>query len=172
VSESRFRAAGLSMLRAPLGSAGILIFAFHKLWCLILNDHRLKPIPPAIQEPLSTVAPSEVDLTRVRVADRAKLALPTGFRAITLGRRIYIRGWWDPERPGDFQLLVHELVHVAQYERDTWGWLGFAAKYGAGVAGTWRWARHPMEKEAVRYEHDVADTLARHFKDRRGGGPA
>ena len=106
-----------------------------------------------------------VDLDRVRVHPHARLALPARFRALTLGRRIYVRGPLHPESLVHMRLLLHELVHVAQWERDPWGWLGFAARYGAGVAGAWGWAAHPMECEAVDHEHASEGTLERCFRE-------
>lgn len=152
------------MLRAPLGILGVLVYSFHRIWCAVLNDHALEPIPPGVREVLAPLVP-ELDLEHVWMADQARLVLPRRFRAITLGHCIYIRRTWNPFDRGDVRLLLHELVHVVQYARDSWGWFGFAGRYGAGVVGGWSWSAHPMEIEAIEREHRSAAELARRFAE-------
>lgn len=164
MSDPELRTAGLALLKAPFSIVGVLIFSFHRLWCAVLNDRYLAPISPGVQEVLGPLLP-ELDLDQVWVAPRAQLVLPRAFRAITLGRCIYVRGDWDPRSLGDVRLLLHELVHVGQYVRDGWGWLGFAGRYGAGVVGPWSWAGHPMEIEAIDHEHLSAAVLAERFAE-------
>lgn len=164
MSDSGLSRAGLTVLRAPFGVLGVLIFSFHRLWCAILNDGSLSPIPPGVRDLLTPLVP-DIELDKVWIADRARLALPRPFRAITLGRSIYIRGPWDPHDLTDVRLLLHELVHVTQYVRDAWGWFGFSGRYGAGVVGRWSWAGHPMEIEAIDHEHRSAAALAKRFAD-------
>lgn len=167
MSESRLATAGLALLRTPFGVLGVVIFSFHRLWCAVLNDGSLQSIPRGVQNLLAPLAPA-LDLDQVWIADGARLALPRRFRAITLGRCIYIRGTWDPHSLRDLRLLLHELVHVTQYVRDGWGWFGFAGRYGAGVVGRWSWATHPMETEAIHHEHESADLLAHRFAEASG----
>lgn len=68
----------------------------------------------------------------------------------TLGRTIYVPDDFDTWAPTHaWQVLRHELVHVAQFER--WGWLAMIVVYGffplpAGLA----WGRARLEWEAYR----------------------
>jgi hypothetical protein len=102
----------------------------------------------------------ELDLETVRVRHRARLAIPSRYRAITLGSGIYVRPELRATRVADLELLLHELAHVRQYRR--LGWLGFALSYGAGVArGGYR--DNPLETEARELVRDHAESLrARH----------
>lgn len=68
----------------------------------------------------------------------------------TLGHSIYVPDDFDDWPPDHaWEVLRHELIHVAQFER--WGWLGMIVIYGffplpAGLA----WGRARLEWEAYR----------------------
>ena len=70
------------------------------------------------------------------------------FSAITLWRSVHLRDRGQPFAlydPQLLELLLHELVHVAQYAR--LGDVGFPVSYLARI-GTHGYAAHPLEVEA------------------------
>ena len=77
----------------------------------------------------------------------------------TIGRRIYVpRSWGSWPREHRVDILRHELVHVAQFER--WGVLPFLVAYlllplPIGLA----WCRMRLEREA--YEESIRCAWAR-----------
>lgn len=87
----------------------------------------------------------ELDLERIRVRHRARLAIPARYRAITLGSRIYARPCLRADEPADLELLLHELIHVGQYSR--LGHLGFSWRYGGEIAAR-GYRGNSLEREA------------------------
>ena len=77
----------------------------------------------------------------------------------TVGRRIYVpRSWGSWPREQRVEILRHELVHVAQFER--WGVLPFLVAYlllplPVGLA----WCRMRLEREA--YEESIRCAFSR-----------
>ncbi len=75
----------------------------------------------------SGLADAEVDLDAVRLRTSGPPSWYLSIvrrNAITLGDHVWFR---EAERPRDRRLLVHELVHVAQYRR--MGRVRFVARY-------------------------------------------
>jgi hypothetical protein len=124
-----------------LGPVGL---AFEELATLLLGGGRPMEDWDLARRVLADLFP-DLDLERVRVRHRARLAIPARYRAITLGSGIYARPALSAASLADLELLLHELAHVRQYRR--LGWLGFACAYGAGVA-TSGYRASPLETEA------------------------
>ncbi len=86
-----------------------------------------------------------------------------GASAITLGHEVYLlRPDMDFGSPEGVALLVHELKHVEQFERE--GWLGFLARY------LWDYLRHgygkgiEFEREAMEVETMALAKLAGRYE--------
>lgn len=136
-------------LKAVAGLCGPPVAALAAGACALLNPGRARPLSPVLQKELAARFP-ELDLTRVRITDRAVLPLQPHFAGITLGHRIYVRGPLD-DSPATRRLLAHELAHVRQFAE--LGFAGMARAYGA----LWLrhgYTRHPMEEEAREREKE------------------
>ena len=92
----------------------------------------------------------ELDLNEVVLRTGASI-VPRRFRAMTLGRTIFLRGDLDECSAEDMLLLVHELVHVDQFRR--LGELKFACAYGEGFLRTFSHDNIPLEREATAFQH-------------------
>jgi hypothetical protein len=111
--------------------------------CALLNVGRARPLPPGARTAFAQRFP-ELDLTRVRVVDRALLPLQPRFVGLTLGHHIYLRARLD-DSPAMRRLLAHELAHVRQFA--SLGFAGMARAYGA-LWLAYGYSGHPMEVEA------------------------
>ncbi|MDG2114141.1 MAG: DUF4157 domain-containing protein, partial [Actinomycetota bacterium] len=83
-------------------------------------------------------------LSEVSVVTPARL--PTKHRGMTLGRTIFVKGGLDMDSARDRELLVHEMVHVAQRERS--GRVGMAWSYSRLYADGFSYSDHELEVEA------------------------
>ena len=101
----------------------------------------------------------ELDLNAVALRTGASI-VPPRFRAMTLGRTIFVRGDLDECSAEDMLLLVHELAHVDQFRR--LGELKFACAYGAGFLRTFSHDNIPLEREATAFQH-AHETRLRHL---------
>jgi hypothetical protein len=95
-----------------------------------------------------------------RLAARLQGSTPPAHNAVTLGHRIFFSRNLQTHlsegstlRRGDFAWLVHELVHVWQYER-------------LGVLAMWRFARLHLRRNVNPYEYGGADGLAKNATPR------
>ena len=100
----------------------------------------------------------QLDLNAVAMRTGASI-VPPRFRAMTLGRTIFVRGDLDECSAEDMLLLTHELVHVDQFRR--LGELKFACAYGAGFLRTFSRDNIPLEREATAYQHAHETRLRR-----------
>ncbi|HET9220792.1 MAG TPA: DUF4157 domain-containing protein [Terriglobia bacterium] len=104
-----------------------------------------------------------VDLSKVRFRVRERIpfwwmAPKRTFNGLTLWNRVYlVNNCWqcDPVTPGGLELILHELVHVAQYRRNP---VVFPVRY---LINHFRYGydRNPAEVEA----RETASRLAASF---------
>jgi hypothetical protein len=89
-----------------------------------------------------------VDLDRVRLRLGARFpGIPARPQGMALGYTIYLKQpRFDEGNHADMALLLHELVHVAQYERLTPA--GFARRYAEALLSDPSNERNPLEHEA------------------------
>ena len=104
----------------------------------------------ALPDPLASV-----QFDKVRVVAPARLPIP--HVGITLGHSVFLRHPLDLSRRADQELLLHELVHVGQRERE--GRLGMAYAYGRGFCEAMSYRRHPMEVEARHVAREIHHRL-------------
>ncbi|MBW3671983.1 MAG: DUF4157 domain-containing protein [Acidobacteria bacterium] len=94
---------------------------------------------------------------RIRVGFPALLTpfLRRRVLAITLGRTVWIHPLVMETAPDGLKLLLeHELIHVAQYERD--GTIPFLLRYLAEyLRGRWMGMTHYQAYRAVSYEREA-----------------
>ncbi len=119
---------------------------------------RASPLPPAWAALLAPHLP-DLDLAAVRVRAPCALWLPRRYVGLTLADTIYLRVplHGPAEVPGLAPLLLHELVHVAQFRR--YGWWRMCARYGAGLAA-YGYHLHPLEIEARAVEARLIRSMA------------
>lgn len=87
-----------------------------------------------------------VNTDHIRLMPNAR-GIPKGIDAVTFGYEIYIKGVFSEENYYDLKLLLHEMVHVRQYEEK--GKFLFKAHYGFGyVSENFSYENIPLEKEA------------------------
>lgn len=100
---------------------------------------------------------SDIDIDTVRMVEHARLAAPSKARAMTHGHKIYWEGGFQDCQFKDQRDLMHELVHVRQYER--LGSTGFYAEYGRFIATGGNW----LEIEADGFVLDHGGALEQHL---------
>ena len=94
------------------------------------------------------------DFTKVRIIPHAN-GVPWGKSAVTHGNSIFCREGFSEENRDDIDLIVHELVHVEQYNK--YGKLGFYILYGFQfLNGGFSYYRIGLEKEAFSYSQRIA----------------
>ena len=103
----------------------------------------------------------------------ARVLVPPGSHAWTLGRTVFVAGpAWRVESTATILLIAHECVHVAQwYEQGTSGFL--SSYVGAYLAGRFRhrlghWAAYeliPAEVEAYSVQSGLNRILDRNSSD-------
>jgi hypothetical protein len=98
----------------------------------------------------------DVDLHAVTFVTGASLPanwVRRGTLAMTFGSRMWFV--WDSLRVEEtdegLRLLMHELVHVAQFRRLGDSKRAFACAYGRGFLSTLSYAANPLEAEAFRF---------------------
>ena len=130
-----------------LGLAGYVYALAWTRWVGGGRERALSPAERALMAPLLRDADLTVDLDRARLRTGVDLrGIPGAPRGMALGRTVHIAQ--DTLLPGvadDMRLLLHELVHVAQFQR--LGHARFAWEYGATIAIE-RAALNALEREA------------------------
>jgi hypothetical protein len=101
----------------------------------------------------------EVDLDAIVVRLEAAFpGIPARPDGMALGDTIYLKqATFDECNIEDMLLLLHELVHVAQYRRDTR--VGFARVYGTSVVFHLSNRCNPLEQEAEDFTREHAPDL-------------
>lgn len=141
-------------------------------WCTATLLNRVNPgrrVPLSIRtktilERCYRPAFPDVDLERVRLRCGARFpGVPIRPAGMTLEYTIFLRQPAFPEcEPGAMLLLLHELVHVAQFVRGTRK--GFAREYASGLVRYLSYYAHPLEREARAFTEsraaDVSQALA------------
>ena len=126
---------------------GVAVYYADKASMKVWNrNKKKKKLEPMVKEIMSEFF-SDVDLDRVRlILDSTLIAYGSPY-AMVFGYLIYWRSSsFDPCNEVDMGLLMHELVHVRQFEND--GELIFGCKYGTGVLSTLSYESIPYELEA------------------------
>lgn len=105
-------------------------------------------IPSALARWISAHMDRAPDLSGVRIFCGEKLPFDRWLKpyvGVTLWNRIYLREPFSFEDNGKFELLIHELVHVRQFQQSP---LLFPLKY-LWYLMTRGYANHPAEYEAI-----------------------
>jgi hypothetical protein len=95
----------------------------------------------------------DIDLDSVGIVEHARLVAPPEKHAMVHGHTIYWEGTFHDCSYDDEELLMHELVHVRQFERE--GSTGFYADYGRWESGGGNW----LEIEAEGFAFDNKSAL-------------
>jgi hypothetical protein len=118
----------------------------------VRTRRRLGPETAARLQPLFP----EVDLRGVTTVTDASLPaawFKSGTLAMTFGSRMWFK--WNSMRVEEtdegLRLLMHELVHVAQFRRLGSSKAAFACTYGKGYLRTGSYAANPLEAEAFHF---------------------
>jgi len=119
-------------------------------------------LPQALQTALRPEFRADMDLSKVRyVSDTNGFGVINWFNseaeAITIGNLIYFKRNVKWSAQAHCWLLMHELVHVWQFQRRRSIKLVFSCDYGIGYANN-GYEANPMEKEA-------RDFVEAHFED-------
>lgn len=157
---------GLGQFLAAVGAClgGEIVYRIAKADNVIANALRpYLPIPEGVRNRLAGIFPND-SFRSVFWIDQASLAanhFKSGTDGMTFGmpvtpigfpgNAIYLKPRFDFSDPTFKRLLVHELVHVRQYQKFG-GELGFACAYGIGYAKAgFDYRKNPMEVEAYRF---------------------
>jgi hypothetical protein len=144
-------------------AGGELIYALVDNTLTTLNSLESKrSLPAALRTALDPEFPAGMNLSKVRYVSDAN-----GFgainwwpeanaKAITIGNRIYFKRSVNWSVEANCRLLMHELVHVWQYQSRGSSKTVFACDYGSGYVNAGGYEANPMEKEA-------RDFVAAHF---------
>ncbi|HUK22478.1 MAG TPA: hypothetical protein VLV45_13105 [Gemmatimonadales bacterium] len=141
-------------------------------WCTAaflngVNPGARAPLPARAKRILDrcyTAFFPSVDLDRIRLRCGARFpGVPVRPAGMALGHTIYLRqSRFDECDCRDMLLLIHELVHVAQFVRGTW--TSFARDYAAGLLRHLSYHANPLEREARAFTEshamDVSQALA------------
>ena len=118
----------------------------------VRSRRRLRPSTIARLQPLFP----EVDLDTVTFVTDATLPanwFRSGTLAMTFGSQMWFK--WNSlrveETDDGLRLLMHELVHVAQFRRLGDSKRAFACAYGRGYLSTLSYAANPLEAEAYQF---------------------
>jgi hypothetical protein len=125
---------------------------------VLLLRHPMRPrhrLAPRTVARLQHLFP-EVSLRNVTYVANARLPTDwfrTGTLAMTIGPQIWFK--WDSQRIEEteegLRLLMHELVHVAQFRRYGSSKTAFACAYGRGYLTTRSYETNPLEAEAFQF---------------------
>lgn len=123
-----------------------------------MNPGRRQRLSAFVQELMAKYFP-ELDLDVVRLRTNASLpGVPAKEDALTLGTTIFFRGDFRECELDDFGdhmgLLMHELVHVGQFQR--LGTRTFACKHFGAVL---RWSDNQLEEDALTYRAEKGPDL-------------
>jgi hypothetical protein len=152
---------------------GIAVYSAAQTLCVSRNTtNPARTLRPETVATLQCILP-QLDFTKIRYKTQCSLPAnwyPGGHTAaMTFGNTIYIKGGFNRTDPDDFLLMLHECVHVAQYQR--WGESShvFACNYGQGylagggqlppyIANPTQYHLNPLEAEAYSLEAQFRDS--------------
>lgn len=144
---------------------GKLIYASVDKALAVLNIGKSKPsLPAKLRTALDPEFPDCMNLSKVRFIRSANGFGTINFfnrkaEAITIGNLIYFKRNVIWSAQAHCSLLMHELVHVLQYQNRRSSKTAFACDYGTGyVNAGYDYEANPMEKEA-------RDFVKSHFKN-------
>lgn len=128
---------------------GMTLYYSDKVLMSALNALSKLSLEPMVKEIMSEFF-SDVDLDKVKLRLDSTLLAYGSPKAMVFGHTIYWRSpSFDRCNEADMGLLMHELVHVRQFEND--GEAKFACKYGAGVLYYRDYESIPYEQEAIAF---------------------
>ena len=128
---------------------GIVLYGLAWLLNGLLNVHRpFQPLPEAFVKDLKRLFP-HIDFSKVGYKDRCllpgSLVMKGKVAGMAFGNRVYFS---EPLTTARYALLVHELVHVGQFQQRNQSWIWFGCDYGRGYMQYQSYRKNPMEVEA------------------------
>ena len=152
-------------LAAPLGCAlGVAGYLYPLAWTRLFAggvERRLSPAERELMAETLAEAGIDVDLDRVRLRTGVSLrGIPGSPWGMVLGRTVHVvPAVLRTDAIDHMRLLLHELVHVSQFER--LGRARFACRYGATIAMRLD-TLNPLEREA----YAVSDAATQPLRQR------
>ena len=141
---------------------GIAVYYADKALMKSTNPGKKKKLKPMVKEIMSEFF-SDVDLDKVRLRFNSTLLAYGVPKAMVFGHTIYWRSSsFDACEEADMALLMHELVHVRQFEND--GETKFACKYGTGVVSQQKYELIPYEREAIAFKNEKKEAMYNKMK--------
>lgn len=116
------------------------------LFLIVINKGKKRmPLSASLRDKLYRLYPS-FDLAEVRIIGNAR-GIPYGKTAVTHGNYIFCKNDFSEDNMEDYNLLLHELVHVEQYRK--YGKAVFYILYGFQYLNSgFSYRRIELEREA------------------------